>query len=155
VLQYLGEVVAAVHQEGALAGVHCCGNTDWSLLMDVKVDIINFDACEYFQGMTLYLDPLKGYLQNGGVLAWGIVPTSAQVENASADDLLRSFNEKVGVLVNRGIKKELLLSQCLLTPSCGMGSLRVETAEKVLSLLAEVSQKARSRAPGKKQKKAG
>jgi hypothetical protein len=28
VLQYLGEVIEAVHQEGALAGVHCCGNTD-------------------------------------------------------------------------------------------------------------------------------
>ena len=40
----LGEVIEAVHAEGALAGVHCCGNTEWSILIDAGVDIINFDA---------------------------------------------------------------------------------------------------------------
>ena len=155
VLQYLGEVIEAVHQEGALAGVHCCGNTDWTLLMDARADIINFDACEYFQGMTLYIDPLKDFLKNGGNLAWGIVPTSAQVEKTTADELLASFQEKVNLLAKRGISKDMLYQQSLLTPSCGMGTLTVGTAERVLSLLFEVSQKARSRIQVKKVKKTG
>jgi len=153
VLLYLGEVIEAVHQEGALAGVHCCGNTDWTLLMDARADIINFDACEYFQGLTLYIDPLKGFLQNGGILAWGIVPTSLQAEKTNADELLASFHEKVGILAKRGISKDTLYEQSLLTPSCGMGTLTVGTAERVLSLLAEVSQKARSQIRTQKAKK--
>ncbi|MEI6915714.1 MAG: hypothetical protein WCL39_11325, partial [Armatimonadota bacterium] len=44
VVAKLGEVVDAVHSEGALAGVHCCGNTEWSILIDAGVDIVNFDA---------------------------------------------------------------------------------------------------------------
>jgi len=39
VVAKLGEVVEAVHAEGALAGVHCCGNTEWSILIDAGVDI--------------------------------------------------------------------------------------------------------------------
>ncbi len=46
VVALIGEVVEAVHAEGAMAGVHCCGNTDWSILIDAGVDIINFDAFE-------------------------------------------------------------------------------------------------------------
>ena len=153
VLQYLGEVIEAVHQEGALAGVHCCGNTDWTLLMDARVDIINFDACEYFQGMTLYIDPLKDFLQNGGNLAWGIVPTSALAEKTTADELLASFQEKVNLLAKRGIRKDMLYQQSLLTPSCGMGTLTVELADRVLSLLSGVSQKARAQLQAKKIKK--
>jgi methionine synthase II (cobalamin-independent) len=153
VLQYLGEVIEAVHQEDALAGVHCCGNTDWTLLMEARADIINFDACEYFQGVTLYIDPLKDFLQNGGILAWGIVPTSAQAEKTTADELLASFQEKAGLLITRGINKEVLFRQSLLTPSCGMGTLSVGMAERVLSLLSEVSQKARKQIPIPKAKK--
>jgi methionine synthase II (cobalamin-independent) len=155
VLQYLGEVIGAIHQEGALAGVHCCGNTDWTLLIDAGVDIINFDACEYFQGLTLYGDQVKLYLSHGGLLAWGIVPTSPQVAKFTADELQSSFVEKVGILAKKGISKEVLYRQSLLTPSCGMGTLSVEIAEKVLSLLSEVSQKTRRQIQAKRHKKVG
>ncbi|RJP74944.1 MAG: methionine synthase [Candidatus Zixiibacteriota bacterium] len=144
VLQYLEEVVSAIHQEGALAGVHCCGNTDWSILMDTELDVINFDAYEYFQGMTLYLDRLQAFLKRGGVLAWGIVPTNPQIAQGSAETLRRKFLEQVADLEGRGIDREVLLRQSLLTPSCGMGSLSVETAGLVLQRLAEVSQAVRA-----------
>lgn len=154
VLQYLSEMFEAVHREGALAGVHCCGNTDWSILMETDVDILNFDAYEYFQGMTLYIDELKDYLERGGVLAWGIVPTSKQIEGESGESLTENFWSKVDELVNRGIPKKTLLNQSLITPSCGMGSMKVPQSERVLSLLAEVSQIARSQISGAKRKKA-
>ncbi|MCK4416880.1 MAG: hypothetical protein KAV99_01780 [Candidatus Latescibacteria bacterium] len=32
-LNDLGEVIDAIHAEGGLAGTHCCGNTDWALLL--------------------------------------------------------------------------------------------------------------------------
>lgn len=144
VLQYLGEIIDAVHQENALAGVHCCGNTDWSILMDTSVDIINFDAYEYFQGMTLYIEQLKAFFERGGTLAWGIVPTSEHVKREDTLSLYQNFLAKVGVLAKRGIQKKIILKQALLTPSCGMGTLQFDLTERVLKLLTEVSQQVRS-----------
>ena len=71
----LDEVIDAVHAQGALAGVHVCANTDWSLLLDSQVDIINFDAYGYFDKFVLYGDLLKQFIASGRYLAWGLVPT--------------------------------------------------------------------------------
>ncbi len=153
-LQYLGEVIDAIHQEGGLAGVHCCGNTDWSILMETQLDIINFDAYEYFQGMTLYIDQLKAFFKREGVLAWGIVPTSDQIEKESVESLLNNLYSKIDELSGRGIPKKMILSQSLITPSCGMGTLKYEQAERVLQMLADVSLSVRKQILKAKQKKA-
>jgi hypothetical protein len=42
-------------------------------------------------------------------------------------------------LASKGISRSLIFDRCLLTPSCGTGSLSVEVAEKVMNDLAEVS----------------
>ena len=154
VLHYLGDIFEAVHQEGAIAGVHCCGNTDWSILMETEVDIINFDAYEYFQGMTLYIDELKNFLKRGGFLAWGIIPTSEQIEKDNSQSLYENFTGKVDELVGRGISRKTLLNQSLITPSCGMGTMKVPQAVRVLTLLSEVSDLARSQLSRQKRKKA-
>ncbi|MFH1862198.1 MAG: hypothetical protein ABH878_05235, partial [bacterium] len=127
------------------AGVHCCGNTDWSILMDTSVDIINFDAYEYFQGMTLYTEQLRAFLQRGGILAWGIVPTSPRVTEESIASLTANFTDKIAHLKSKGIQQKLLLNQALLTPSCGMGTLSVELSERVIELLTGVSEVIRNR----------
>jgi cobalamin biosynthesis protein CobD len=61
----LGEVIEAVHSEGALAGVHCCGNTEWPILMDAGVDIINFDAFDYGETILLHPDAFESHLKAG------------------------------------------------------------------------------------------
>ncbi len=154
VLQYLGELIAAIHLEGALVGVHCCGNTDWTLLMETETDIINFDAYEYFQGMTLYIDELQSFFKRGGILAWGIIPTSDHLENETGPSLCENFFQKVEELEKKGISRKALINQCLLTPSCGMGTMKYSQAEQVLKLLSETSNLARSQIKGQKRKKA-
>ncbi|TKJ36848.1 methionine synthase [candidate division LCP-89 bacterium B3_LCP] len=153
VVSYLGEVIEAVHNEGALAGVHCCGNTDWSILMETDIDIINFDAFEYFQGMTLYIDQLKDFLDRKGILAWGIVPTSERIESESVQSLTTNFMGKIDDLANRGISRNTLLKQALVTPSCGMGTMKYQQATLVLGLLANVSRALREETARKKKRK--
>ncbi len=154
VLQYLGEVIDAIHQEDALAGVHCCGNTDWSLVMDTDADIINFDAYEYFQGMTLYTEPLRQFLKRGGVLAWGIVPTSEHIADETGESLSDKFFRKVEDLVEREVPRTVLLNQSLITPSCGMGTMKYSQSDLVLTRLSETSARIRKRISSKKRKKA-
>ncbi|MBU0703680.1 MAG: hypothetical protein KKC18_07415, partial [Chloroflexi bacterium] len=71
----MNEVAAAIHAQGGLAGVHCEENTDWALLMETDLDILDFDAYDHMQAITLYPAELRGFLERGGSLGWGIVPT--------------------------------------------------------------------------------
>ncbi|MEJ2244978.1 MAG: hypothetical protein P8Y80_02655 [Acidobacteriota bacterium] len=139
VVRCLGEVVEAIHKEGALAGTHCCGNTEWTMLMDAGVDIISFDAFEYGETIGYYADQVGTFLEKGGVLAWGIVPTSEKIRMQTPESLVKKLEELVNALASRGIDRNLLWEQCLPTPSCGTGSLTVELAEEIFQKLSEVS----------------
>jgi hypothetical protein len=145
VVAKLNEVVEAVHSEGALAGVHCCGNTEWSILVDAGVDIVNFDAFDYADTIALYADSIKKYLLAGKFLAWGVVPTnSAKIQSQTAETLVAKFNQGVETLAKAtGLSKDQIIRQAFITPSCGTGSLPVADAEKVFSLLRQTSESLR------------
>ena len=139
VVAALAEVIDAVHAEGALAGIHCCGNTEWSILIDAGVDIVNFDAFEYGGTIAMYPDSVKPHLSKGGILAWGVVPTSDKIRTQTVETLEAKLEEVMDNLASKGIGKKLILEQALLTPSCGTGSMDPEDAEKVFDLLARLS----------------
>jgi len=143
VVQCLHEVIEAVHKEGGLAGIHCCGNTEWTILIDAGVDIISFDAFEFGETIAYYADRVKGYLANGGVLAWGVVPTSAKIGQENAETLIQKLTTVINHLASKGIDKNVIWQQCLITPSCGTGSLAPELSEKVFHELSEVSRRLR------------
>jgi hypothetical protein len=130
------EVFAGIQ---GLKGVHCCGNTDWSLLLSTSVDILNLDAYGYAEALALYPDEVGSFLQRGGIIAWGIVPASDQVHEETVDSLSDRFHQAVGLLVDKGLHQDDLLASALIMPSCGCGSLAIETAERVFQLTREVS----------------
>lgn len=140
-------VVDKIHEAGGIAGVHCCGNTDWSLLFETRVAILNFDAFHFMERMALYPEQVQSFLERGGVLAWGIVPTSVSVRKENAESLADRILQGVEMLVRLGVDKERLLAQALITPACGMGSLPEEDALRALSLVRELSLLFRQRYP--------
>ena len=135
----MNEVIETLHGDGALVGTHCCGNTDWTILIDAGVDIINFDAYEYGETIALYPEQVKGFLEKGGVLSFGIVPTSNKIMSETPESLVKKLNDCMANLASKGISESLIYDRCLLTPSCGTGSLAVNVAEKVMNDLSEVS----------------
>lgn len=145
VVSYLKDVVDAIHKQDTLAGIHCCGNTEWTILIDAGADIISFDAYEYGETIGYYPQEIKTFLEKGGVLAWGIVPTSEKVNQETLDSLVKKLEELVERLADKGIDKDLIWERALLTPSCGTGSLKEELSEKIFQRLSEVSHKLRSR----------
>lgn len=140
--------VAAIHKEGALAGLHCCGNTDWSVVFSTDLDVINFDAYEYFQGLSLYPAEMSSFLGKGGVLSWGIVPAHAN-GNLNPHTLLAALDERVEQLTAKGMDRGALYRQALLTPSCGLGTENVEAADRLMDALAELSSLVRERETGR------
>lgn len=139
VIEKLNEVIAAAHEHGAYAGVHCCGNSDWGLIASSDVDILNFDAYGYGDTISLYPREVGALLERGGVIAWGIVPASAEVMNETAEGLVARFREVVKRLAEKTISEDRILAASLITPSCGGGSLSVAEAERMLELAHGVS----------------
>ncbi len=109
----LNGAASAVHAEGAVCGLHCCGNTDWSLVLETDIDVVNFDAHDYFQGLSLYPNELKVFVDRGGLLAWGIVPTSGNAADLDTQGLLGKLDAHVSELTRKGLDKERRFAQSL------------------------------------------
>jgi len=143
----LTQVTEAIHQEGGLAGVHVCANTDWNLLLTSSIDIISFDAYEFFDRFITCREKIHAFLERGGIIAWGLVPTTGneRIAAESVESLVARWHDQAGQLVSDRWTIENILQQTMITPSCGTGSLSLELAEKVLTLTSGVSSTLRSR----------
>ena len=140
VVAHLSEVIEAVHKDNALAGIHCCGNTEWSILMDAGVDIISFDAFEYGDTLGIYQDALEAFINKGGMIAWGIIPTSGKIQEQTAESIVERLEDLMDALAAKGIDKQALVDQAFITPSCGTGTMSPEDAEMVFEITKAVSQ---------------
>lgn len=141
IVNSLNEIFQAIHNRQSLAGIHCCGNTDWPMLMETQVDIISFDAYGYMEKMLIYKHEIDSFLNKGGILAWGIVPTSQDVNEATTDSLLEKLESAIDFLVKKGIERSLINENSLITPSCGTGTMTIDEAEKAMILTHDVSMK--------------
>jgi len=133
-LRLLRETTDAIEQAEGIPGIHCCSNADWQLVINSNVRIINFDAYEYIDTIMIYPEEFKRFLEGGGYLAWGIVPTTDEIKDVNLDLIKRHFDSGIEKL-SKIMPSSLLLSQILLTPSCGAGSRSIEEAVQVFQTL--------------------
>ena len=140
-------MIEAIHLEGALAGVHVCGNAEWSVLLDSSADIVSFDAYSFFDKFILYPQEIKQFLDKGGIIAWGIVPTGDidSVKKENVDSLLTLWEKEVDQVEKIGIDRKKIVDQSLITPSCGTGSLPLDIAKRVIEMTQKVSENIRNR----------
>lgn len=143
VVEILREVSDIIKENGAMSAIHCCGKCDWSIPIDCGVSIINFDGYFFAQNLSLFSENLKPFLENGGIIAWGLIPTldKEALEKIDINVLLMKFDEAIDYLVKKGINKDLVINQSMVTPSCGAGSLSIELAQKAMKLTNELSLK--------------
>jgi hypothetical protein len=139
VIHSLNECFDAVK---GLKGTHCCGNMDWGVLLSTNLNFLSFDAYSYLETLSLYPKELKAFLERGGILAWGIIPTSEAILKEDAQSLVKRFKEGVETLSKNGID-QTLLQRAILTPSCGTASLSIPLSERVCQLTSEVSKRLR------------
>lgn len=130
----LTEMASAITEAGGIPGIHCCGNADWPMIIESGVRIINFDAYGYFENLAMYSEDVKEFLMKGNFLAWGIVPTTEAINAETPESIIDNFSKKLDAL-SLHIQKELLVSQIILTPTCGTGSLNIQETIKVFQLL--------------------
>jgi hypothetical protein len=146
VITILDEVFAGIHAEGALAGVHCCANTDWSVLLGTQVDILNLDAFGYLENLALYAAELRAFLDRGGCVAWGIVPTGQEIFDVDGPILAQRLRDGLESIRQKSHARGITIDPAelavhsLVTPSCGLGSTNIETTDRVLETLFRTSE---------------
>lgn len=138
VVESLDDVISLVVDRGGIPGVHCCGNTDWGLLMGTQARIINFDAVDFVETMAIYGRELSRFLEKGGVLAWGAVRNTELVESETAQDVVRRIRDGAALIRKSGVDGDALMERTIVTPACGCAGLTVEYAEKVYAILSEL-----------------
>ena len=121
----------------AKRGVHCCGNTDWSVLFNSTIDIVNYDAFNFLETIFYFKEDLLRFLGRGGWVSPGIVPSSEKVLETSLRDLenlrglLGAEMEKIGISAAD--------RDWLFTTSCGLGSLGEGETQAAMKLLGEMA----------------
>jgi hypothetical protein len=140
VIQTLDEMIIHIQRIGGMVGIHCCGNTDWSILLETEVDILSFDAYNFVDTLALYPTELKRFLSDGGMLAWGIVPAVEDIIKETPKTLVTRFTEGIKTLSGGDtMLEEALTENVLITPSCGTGTLSEASAERVVMLTSKLS----------------
>jgi len=140
VIKGLSELTGTIKSEQILIGVHCCGNTDWSIFTDTPgIDIINFDAFSFLEKFVLYAENLKGFLKRNGIICWGVVPTQEFSGKETPEFLAQKLKDGLATLEKKGVDRNLLENSLLVSPACGLGTLDPEKATQIFKLLSGLS----------------
>jgi hypothetical protein len=145
VISLLNEVFSGIK---GLKGVHCCGNTDWGVLLATGVDILSFDAYNFGESLGLYPDEVKGFLARGGAVAWGVVPNTAEDIKRETVASLRDRLEEAMAPFTRGdggFSIRDIVAHSLVTPSCGLDGLTEDAVPDCFNLLTQLSDRMREK----------
>lgn len=130
------------------SGIHLCGNPDWDFLLNLDLDILSLDIYQNGEVFSSYWKSIKNFLDRGGVIVWGVVPTN--FEPFEAENIRSLETRLTGVwdfLSGKGIDREFLLSRSLLSPAtcCLVNPDGKTTVEKAFSVVNELSLRLRDR----------
>lgn len=120
----------AALEKGAVTGLHCCATTtDWRLLMQAGPQILSLPTDG---GIEHAAGALATFLERGGWVAWGAVPTDRPI-GTTVERLWRQLSLLWCELVTQGGADPVLLrTQAMITPACGLVHHGVPQAEQVI-----------------------
>jgi methionine synthase II (cobalamin-independent) len=120
----------------AVAGVHCCAPADWSMVLRAGPALLSVPV---EVATTLRAADLGPFLEDGGWVAWGAVPTDGPLGPLDGDDqrpsvarLWRHLADRWHNLADGGVDPVLLRQRALVTPACGLA--RHDEAQAALAL---------------------
>ena len=123
-------------------GIHLCGNPDWDFLLSLDLDILSLDVYSNGEVFVNYFSAIKRFLDRGGVLVWGLVPTNFEPFEKENIQSLESLLEEIWAsLCAKGLDMDFLLSRSLLSPAtcCLVNPDKEKTVEKAFVMIKELS----------------
>jgi hypothetical protein len=139
IIEDLNFIIEAIESENALAGIHCCEAVDWSLVLETRAQILSLDAYRFGASLIPYAAHLRRFVERGGVIAWGIVPTLDDPYEETVESLRQRLKALWQDLFPTPGIREAMRRQSLLTPACGTGLLTADRARRIYRLTAGLS----------------
>jgi hypothetical protein len=128
-IDLLSSVLAELAPD-CVTGVHCCGRTDWRMLMAAGPDIVSLPLA---LSDDIAAADLDAFFARGGVVAWGVVPTDGPI-GESLEPMWRALANRWCDLVRLGCDGVSLRTQSMITPACGLAGHDEQQAARVLEL---------------------
>ncbi|MGD9752069.1 MAG: hypothetical protein AB7W59_13850, partial [Acidimicrobiia bacterium] len=148
----LVSTVLATLESGAITALRCSprggmtNTVDWPLVLQTGPAVLAVPVRTQ-ASLVAASSSIAEFLDNGGRLAWGAVPTEGPV-GSSAGLLWRQLSSVWCELVQGGCDVSRLRLQALVTPSGGLGRHSVEQAEVVLGLVDDLARRLYDQATG-------
>jgi hypothetical protein len=99
-------------------GIHLCGNPDWDFLLNLDLEVLSLDVYTNAEVFASYAKSIARFLDRGGVIVWGIVPTGFEAFGQEEIPTLIGRLETIWkTLWARGVDRQQLLSQAMLSPA--------------------------------------
>jgi hypothetical protein len=133
--------------EGGL-GIHCCSNTDWEFVLGLNPSVVSIDAYTTAKEFLLYADSIVNYMEQGGVVAWGIVPAEYKIFATETTDSLYQKYLAIRSRLCATIPEQIFDAQSLITPSCGIRFADRHGSLAIMKTAAEISHRIRDKRIG-------
>ncbi len=136
--------VLATLEPHAMTGLHGCGPADWRVVLQSGPQILSLplDA-----NATVHAGALAAFLERGGWIAWGAVPTNGPI-GSTPERIWQQLSAEWCGLTQNGCDPVLLREQALITPACGLALHGEAQADLVLSLTNQVSRRTQTQTLG-------
>ena len=129
-------------------GVHLCGNPDWDFLLNMDLDILSMDVYTNAEVFSSYAASIKRFLNRGGVLVWGIVPTGFEAfAREDVSSVIARLESVWAFIWSKGVDRDLMLSRSLLSPAtcCLVNPDKTETVERAFAAIKRISEMLRGK----------
>jgi len=120
-----------------LGGIHCCAPCDIATVLAAGPGVLSVPATPDLLDWSGYL---TRFIDGGGVVAWGAVPTDGPVPS-SADRSWRQLSDLWCGLVQNGCDAVQLRRRSLVTPHCGLSRHSVSVARRLARLTGDVGKR--------------
>ncbi len=124
-------------------GIHLCGNPDWDFLLGLDLDILSLDVYTNAEIFSSYASSIRRFIEKGGMLVWGIVPTGTEFfEKESINSLIAQMEGVWQILGKKGIDIEHMLTKSMLSPAtcCLVNPDKEKTVEKAFASINNLSE---------------
>ncbi len=124
-------------------GIHLCGNPDWDFLLNLDIDILSMDVYTNAERFGSCTRSIKSFLDRGGILVWGIIPTGFEAFGKENLNFLVMQLETIWKqLAKRGIDMTQMLKQSMLSPAtcCLINPDGEKTVEKAFKMVNDLSE---------------
>jgi len=99
-------------------GIHLCGNPDWDFLLNMDLDVLSLDVYSNSEIFASYATAIGKFLDRGGVIVWGIVPTGFEVfSQEEVPSLIQRIESVWKILWSKGIDREQIIARSMLSPA--------------------------------------